>query len=168
MIPSRRHREAVPEIVQARDSSPACRAMDSGDTPRRVECGLNGAAGEPRAVPIRQKEGSLALGKLAAPPQRHVVGQDCCKLRSDRNQTALAELRGAHGQNAFRQIDVRQCQCCRFTEAPPQPWPSGSVDGNPDAGRPRRFRPLHVDLGIGGTIALAKSHRHGSRAWLPP
>jgi hypothetical protein len=111
--------EAMPKIVQARDLSPACRAMDPGDTPQRVECGLNGAAGEPRAVPVRQKEGSLALRKPATPPQRHIVRQHCCKMRSDRNQTALVELRGAYGQNVFRQIDVRQCESCRFAEAQP-------------------------------------------------
>src|SRR4029077_2590920 len=107
-------------IVQARDLSPTCRAMDLGDTPQRVECGLDGAAGEPRAVAVRQKEGSLALRKTAAPPQRHVVRQDRCKLRSDRNQTALVELRGAYGQNVFRQIDIRQRESCRFAEAQPR------------------------------------------------
>ena len=113
------NREAVPEIVQARDLSPACCAVDPGDAPQRVECGLNGAAGEPRAVPVRQKERRLALRKPAAPPQRHVVRQHRCKLRSDRNQTALVELRGAYGQNGFRQIDIRQREARRFAEAQP-------------------------------------------------
>ena len=115
------NREAVPEIVQARDLSPTCRAMDPGDTPQRVECCLNCAAGEPRAVPVRQKEGSLALRKPAAPPQGHVVRQHRCKLRSNRNQTALVELRGAYGQNVFSQIDIHQREACRFAEAQPSP-----------------------------------------------
>ena len=62
-------REAVPKIVQARDQSSACRAMDPGDAPQGVECRLNGAAGEPRSVPVRKKEGGLALRKAAAPTQ---------------------------------------------------------------------------------------------------
>ena len=64
-------REAVTEIVQARDLSPACLAMDSCDTPQRVERFLNGAAGEPRAVPVREKEGSLTLRKPA--PRRRGI-----------------------------------------------------------------------------------------------
>ena len=39
-----------------------------------------------------------------------------------RRQTALVELRGAYSQNVFRQIDVRECESCRFAEAQ-----SGSV-----------------------------------------
>ena len=96
------NREAVPEIVQARDLSPACRAVDLGDTPQRVECRLNGAAGEPRAVSVRQQEGGLALRKTVAPTHGACSRQHRCKLRSDRNQTALVELRGAYGQNGFR------------------------------------------------------------------
>ena len=65
------------------------------------------------------KEGSLALRKPATPPQRHVVGQYRCKLRSDRNQTALVEFRGAYGQNVFRQIDICQREPRRFAEAQP-------------------------------------------------
>ena len=93
--------------------------MDPGDAPQRVECVLNSAAGEPRAVPVRQEEGSLVLRKPAVPPQRPVVRQHRCKLRSDRDQTALVELRGAYSQNTFRQIDVRQCETGRFAEAQP-------------------------------------------------
>ena len=111
----------MPKIMQARDLSPACRAMDPGDTSQRVECGLNGADSEPRAVPVRQKEGSLALRKPAPSAQGHIGIQRRGKLGPDRRQTTLVELRGAYGQNAFRQIDVRQRESCRFAEAQPGP-----------------------------------------------
>ncbi len=83
-------REAVPKIVQARDFSSTCCAMDPGDAPQGVERRLNGAAGEPRFVPVRQQQSVLALSEPAAPTPGHVVGQYRCQLWSDRNQLASA------------------------------------------------------------------------------
>ncbi len=43
------------------------------------------------------------------------------ELRPDRDETALVELRGTHGQDGFSQIDVRQAKARRLTEAQPGP-----------------------------------------------
>ena len=105
--------------MHTRNPAAASSAVDPGDAPQRIECGLNGAAGELRAVTVRQKEGSLVLRRPAAPLQKHVVRQHHCELWSDRDQPALVELRDAYGQDGFRQIDIRQREPRGFAEAQP-------------------------------------------------
>jgi hypothetical protein len=68
--------DIVPKIVQARDLSPACRATDPGDVPQRVECSLNGAAGErtsSRLRPFGTVSSAMNRGAMipAASPARH-------------------------------------------------------------------------------------------------
>src|ERR1700679_102504 len=73
-------REAVPEIMQARNPSPTCRALDTGNTTQVVEGLLNGAAGKRRSSPIREEEGVRALRKQAASAQGHMSVQHLRKL----------------------------------------------------------------------------------------
>jgi hypothetical protein len=111
------NREAVPQIMQARDLSPAWSATNARDPPQGVECCLNGAAGERRSVSVGQKEGMIALGEAAASAQGHIDFEHRCKLQPDRDQAALVELRGANDENCFLQIDIREGKARRLTEA---------------------------------------------------
>ena len=105
------------EIMHARDLSSACSAVDPSDPPQGVKRLLNSAAGEPRSVPVRKEVGLLPSLKVATQARGHIGLQHLCKLRPDRRQAALVELRGAYGQNSFRQIDVRQPEMRCLTES---------------------------------------------------
>ena len=107
------------EIMQARDLPSARSAVDPGDPPQGVKRRLNSAAGEPRSVPVRKEVGVLPSLKVATQAPGHIGLQHLCKLRPDRRQAALIELRGADRQNRFRQIDIRQRKPRRFAEAQP-------------------------------------------------
>ena len=74
-------------------------------------------SGPLRSILVRKKEGILTFRKVAAPAEGCMGVQHLGKLWSNRDQTAFIELRAAYGQNGFRQIDIRQRETRRLTEA---------------------------------------------------
>jgi hypothetical protein len=66
--------------------------MNPGDPTQGAECLLNRAAGEPRSILVRKKEGSLTVREVAAPAEGYMGIQHLGKLWPNRNQTAFIKL----------------------------------------------------------------------------
>ena len=86
-----------------------------------IEGGLNGAAGEPRAIPVGEQERRGTLRDPLDGPNREVGIQYACKLRTHGNQPALLELRIADREDRLRRIHIKQGESGRLAE--PQPGP---------------------------------------------